>query len=242
MDGIGRGVHGEGNDPGQCVSRPVSASLAGIAFPECQAALTKAQDGSDSPVPQPVPSSSPAVDPASSPSEVDAQARVDSSISEVIADSLIGPLRPELWRPLGFMGLLSEGWDESYAPAPGDAPRQTWINNADGASTGSLFFPSVSPEDCRGTPTHITAAILCSHRSAAPVFKNFVYELSANLHTQINGGKSTYFSLTPGLRFGVGRDWYLLAGLEVPVSWPTAVHNSNHRPGDQELLTRVASS
>ncbi|MGP0067818.1 MAG: hypothetical protein ACLQGP_30010 [Isosphaeraceae bacterium] len=60
-----------------------------------------------------------------------------SPLSEVIYQSLVGRLRPDLWRPLGLGTLFSEGWDEQYAPAPDPAgegaPRQTWINNADGA-------------------------------------------------------------------------------------------------------------
>lgn len=47
--------------------------------------------------------------------------------------SLFGVLRPDAWRPLGFGVFFRDGWDEVYALAPGDAPRQTWINNADGA-------------------------------------------------------------------------------------------------------------
>ncbi len=56
---------------------------------------------------------------------------------EVIGQSALGPLRPEHWRPLGLGNLFSEGWDEPYAPVPISgtraAPRQTWINSADGA-------------------------------------------------------------------------------------------------------------
>lgn len=61
------------------------------------------------------------------------------SFADVIGQSLFGPLRSERWRPLGLAGFLSEGWDEAYAPVPAMdgtsriAPRQTWINNADGA-------------------------------------------------------------------------------------------------------------
>lgn len=54
----------------------------------------------------------------------------------------------------------------------------------------------------------------------ARLFKSFVYYLSAMFHTEISGGRSTDFSLTPGLRFGVGKEWYFLAGLEVPMVGP----------------------
>ena len=32
-------------------------------------------------------------------------------------------------------------------------------------------------------------------------------DVSANLHTAVSGGTSTFFSLTPGIRFGVGNRW-----------------------------------
>jgi Putative MetA-pathway of phenol degradation len=75
--------------------------------------------------------------------------RVLLPIDEVIGESLLGPLRPHAWRPLGLGSLFSEGWDEPYAPAPSDAPRQTWINNADGAFY-RLYVTSFS--FARGTP------------------------------------------------------------------------------------------
>lgn len=277
----------------------------------------------------------------------------------VAGESLFGPLRPEAWRPLGIASLFSEGWDEPYAPAPGDAPRQTWINNADGAFyrlfvfsfayardvpgggdgyngayflftplsrrlelgwfvpfvtsapdaarspgggnltdfgdltvaprvllaedrrysvTGNLFVrlptgdarngngaASLSPDVefwanpfdrwvVRGglgvtVPTNYSPASAALQRSNpwtgfnaspspfttldarlavghyitpadAPVFKNFVYYVAANLHTELSGGDWTYFSLTPGFRFGLGREWYVLGGLEVPLVGP----------------------
>lgn len=279
-------------------------------------------------------------------------------LGEVVTQSLFGPLRPQAWRPLSFSTLFSEGWDEPYAPAPGDAPRQTWINNADGAFyrlfvfsfayardlpgggdayNGSyfLFTPlsrrfelgwfvpfvwsapdaanpgrgnwtdfgdlTIAPrvllaEDRRYTVTSnlfvrlptgdarngngaaslspdlefwanpldrwvvrgglgVTVPTNYSPASAAlqsenpwtgfnaspspfasfdarlaigqyitpadaPIFKNFVYYLAANLHTELSGGDATYFSLTPGFRFGLGEEWYVLGGLEVPLVGP----------------------
>ncbi|AGA31512.1 transporter [Singulisphaera acidiphila] len=285
--------------------------------------------------------------------------RVLLPLGEVIGSSLFGPLRPETWRPLGVDSLFSEGWNEPYAPAPGDAPRQTWINNADGAFyrlyvtsfsfarnvpggdnvyNGSFFLftpmsrrfelgwfvpfvtsaPDALPgsgqahwtdfgdltiaprlliaEDRRYTvtanlfvrtptgnarngngvaslspdlefwanpserwvirgglgltvPTNKTAAssrLLAAEPwsgfNASPgpftsidarfaigryltpadarYFSNFVPYLAANLHSELSGGNSTYFTLTPGFRFGLGNDWYALAGLEVPLVGP----------------------
>lgn len=292
------------------------------------------------------------------PSATEEPPRVVEPFPDVVLDSIAGPLRHDAWRPLGLGTLFSEGWDEVYAPAPGDAPRQTWINNADGAfyrlfvfsfnyardvSAGSdayggnyfLFTPlsrrlelgwfvpfvfsgpdagrpgggnwtdfgdlTIAPrvllaEDRRYTvtsnlfirtptgdarngngaaslspdlefwanpterwvvrgavgatvPTNETPAKrrlqalnpwtgfnaspasftsfdarLAVGRYVTPadakVFKNLVFYAAANLHTELSGGNATYFTLTPGLRFGVGNEWYMLAGLEVPVVGP----------------------
>ena len=282
------------------------------------------------------------------------------SLLETAGASLLGPLRPEAWRPLGLRTFFAEGWDEPYAPAPGDAPRQTWINNADGAFyrlfvfsfayardlpgggdayNGSyiLFTPlsrrlelgwfvpfvsstpdpspgaggrartdfgdlTIAPrfllaEDRRYTvtsnlfvrlptgnarngngaaslspdlefwanpsgrwvvrggvgvtvPTNFSPASAALQRAnpwtgfnASPspftsfdarlavgryltpadakAFKNLVIYAAANLHTELSGGDATYFSLTPGFRFGLGREWYVLGGLEVPFVGPS---------------------
>lgn len=303
------------------------------------------------------PAMAPAVPEAEAPEEVSGPGRM--SLGEVAGSSLFGPLRPKAWRPLGVDTLFSEGWDEPYAPAPGDAPRQTWINNADGAFyrlyvtsfsfarrvpgggneyDGSyfLFTPlnrrfevgwfvpfvisapdasrpgsgayrtnfgdlTIAPrfllaEDRRYTvtanlfvrtptgdarngngvaslspdlefwanpaerwvirggfgvtvPTNKTAASsrllaanpwsgfnaspgpftsfdarLAVGRYITPAdarfFSNFVPYLAANFHTELSGGSNTYFSLTPGFRFGLGGDWYVLGGLEVPLVGP----------------------
>ncbi|WP_406698857.1 hypothetical protein V5E97_08225 [Singulisphaera sp. Ch08] len=281
------------------------------------------------------------------------------SYLETAGASLFGPLRPGSWRPLGVGSLLSEGWNEPYAPAPGDAPRQTWVNNADGAFyrlfvfsfsyardlpgggdayNGNYFlftplsrrfelgwfvpFVTSAPDAARPTgagnrtdfgdltiaprvllaedrrytvtsnlfvrlptgnarngngaaslspdlefwanpfdrwvvrggvgvtvPTNYSSAAATLQRdnpwtgfNASPspftsfdarlavghyitpadarFFKNFVYYAAANLHTELGGGDSTYFSITPGFRFGLGNEWYVLGGLEVPLVGP----------------------
>lgn len=286
---------------------------------------------------------------------------------EVMGRSLLGRLRPDLWRPLGLGTIFSEGWDEQYAPAPDvageGAPRQTWINNADGAfyrlfvfsfgyqyglpgngtayvgdffiftplsrrfevgwflpfvqSTPNLVNPratsyatnagdltieprillaedrryavttnlyvrlptgsiangngvtSLSPDVefwtnpvgrwvIRGAagvtvPTNVTRDRIPYLSLAefsgfnatpgtftsfdarlavgqyitppdAPIFKDFVYYAAANFHTALSGGNATYFSLTPGFRFGIGNNWYVLGGLEVPMVGPLPFH------------------
>jgi hypothetical protein len=55
--------------------------------------------------------------------------------SEVILESICGQPDPDSWRPLPCSTLFSEGWLEPWVPSPngsGGAPRQGWINAADG--------------------------------------------------------------------------------------------------------------
>ena len=71
------------------------------------------------------------------PSEEGPGQSLESFFRDVMAASLVGPLRPDRWRPLGLDTFFSEGWNEAYAPVPdmgeSGAPRQTWIDSADGA-------------------------------------------------------------------------------------------------------------
>lgn len=53
-----------------------------------------------------------------------------------------------------------------------------------------------------------------------PTISHLVVYVASNLHTQLGGGNNTYFSLTPGFRFHLGKDWYLLGGVEVPLVGP----------------------
>ena len=58
-------------------------------------------------------------------------------IGETIAESLFGAREPSEWHPLSLDSLFSEGWDEPWVGPPrgsGGAPRQGWINAADGDS------------------------------------------------------------------------------------------------------------
>jgi hypothetical protein len=55
--------------------------------------------------------------------------------SHTITQSIFGKTDPDTWRSLTFSTLFSEGWNESWVPSPngsGGAPRQGWINAADG--------------------------------------------------------------------------------------------------------------
>ena len=69
--------------------------------------------------------------------------RVVQGVFGTIADSVFGHPDPDCWRPLPFSSLFSEGWNEAWVPSPngsGGAPRQGWINAADGNMYRLWFF------------------------------------------------------------------------------------------------------
>jgi Putative MetA-pathway of phenol degradation len=62
---------------------------------------------------------------------------------ETITQSLFGKPDPNCWRPLPLSTFFSEGWNEAWVPSPngsGGAPRQGWINAADGNLYRLGFF------------------------------------------------------------------------------------------------------
>jgi hypothetical protein len=62
---------------------------------------------------------------------------------DTITESLFGRPDPDTWRPLPLSTLFSEGWNEAWVPSPngsGGAPRQGWINGADGNLYRLWFF------------------------------------------------------------------------------------------------------
>jgi hypothetical protein len=61
--------------------------------------------------------------------------RVELGCFDTILQSICGKPDPNTWRPLSLATLFSEGWHEAWVPSPngsGGAPRQGWINAADG--------------------------------------------------------------------------------------------------------------
>jgi hypothetical protein len=63
--------------------------------------------------------------------------------SSVILESILAHPDPDCWRPLPCSTLFSEGWLEPWVPSPngsGGAPRQGWINAADGNLYRLWFF------------------------------------------------------------------------------------------------------
>jgi hypothetical protein len=63
--------------------------------------------------------------------------------ADVVLESICGKPDPDCWRPLYCSTLFSEGWFEPWVPSPngsGGAPRQGWINAADGNFYRLWFF------------------------------------------------------------------------------------------------------
>jgi hypothetical protein len=72
-----------------------------------------------------------------------ASPRVVTGLFGTIGESIFGQPDPDTWRPLPFSSLFSEGWNEAWVPSPngsGGAPRQGWINAADGNMYRLWFF------------------------------------------------------------------------------------------------------
>jgi hypothetical protein len=62
---------------------------------------------------------------------------------DTMVESVFGRPDPDTWRPLPLSTLFSEGWNEAWIPSPngsGGAPRQGWINAADGNFYRLWFF------------------------------------------------------------------------------------------------------
>jgi hypothetical protein len=70
-------------------------------------------------------------------------ARIVSGPLDTIAESILGQPDPDTWRPLPLWTFFREGWNEAWVPSPngsGGAPRQGWINAADGNLYRLWFF------------------------------------------------------------------------------------------------------
>ncbi len=61
------------------------------------------------------------------------------------------------------------------------------------------------------------------HHLESAQITNKSFYVSGNLRQPIDSGpKDTVFTLTPGFRTHLGANWYLLGGVEVPVTSPKA--------------------
>ncbi len=68
---------------------------------------------------------------------------VQMGLLDTITESIFGQPDPNTWRPLPLSTFFSEGWNEAWVPSPngsGGAPRQGWINAADGNMYRLWFF------------------------------------------------------------------------------------------------------
>ena len=77
------------------------------------------------------------------PGMVPTATRVELGLFDTITESIFGQPDPDTWRPLPLSTLFSEGWNEAWVPSPngsGGAPRQGWINAADGNLYRLSFF------------------------------------------------------------------------------------------------------
>jgi hypothetical protein len=84
-------------------------------------------------------------DPSCYPGSVGAQPAtpVEMGLFDTITESIFGKADPNTWHPLPLSTFFSEGWDEAWVPSPngsGGAPRQGWINAADGNLYRLSFF------------------------------------------------------------------------------------------------------
>jgi hypothetical protein len=69
--------------------------------------------------------------------------RGETGLWSTVTESIFGKPDPNTWRPLPISTLFSEGWNEAWVPSPngsGGAPRQGWINAADGNLYRLNFF------------------------------------------------------------------------------------------------------
>jgi len=68
---------------------------------------------------------------------------VETGLFYTMTESICGQPDPNTWRPLLCSTLFTEGWNEAWVPSPngsGGAPRQGWINAADGNLYRLWFF------------------------------------------------------------------------------------------------------
>ena len=58
-----------------------------------------------------------------------------------------------------------------------------------------------------------------------PLVGDFTYYVSTNYQQDLGNGSNAFVSFTPGIRTHLGKDFYFLAGIEVPVTDPVPFHN-----------------
>jgi hypothetical protein len=91
----------------------------------------------------PIQEAMPVPGPTYYPSVAPAATWVEMGFFDTVTASLFGKPDPNTWRPLPLWTFFSEGWNEAWVPSPsgsGGAPRQGWINGADGNLYRLWFF------------------------------------------------------------------------------------------------------
>lgn len=87
--------------------------------------------------------------------------------------------------------------------------------------TVGTAVPVDSRPDGVSTTLNVNLALgqtLTPHK--APLLGDFTYYVVANYLENLGTANSAFVSITPGFRTHLGRDWYLLGGIEVPVTGP----------------------
>jgi hypothetical protein len=77
-----------------------------------------------------------------------------TGIFDTITESVFGQPDPNTWRPLPLSTFFSEGWNEAWVPSPsgsGGAPRQGWINAADGNFSRGSEWPESGNDTAHGS-------------------------------------------------------------------------------------------
>ena len=129
-------------------------------------------------------------------------------------------------------------------PRSGDGGRasltqylQFWTNVADRWVVRGGFGVTAPTNHAAGNgPT--LASQLAAGRTLFPhektPFGDLTCYVSANVLNSFGSSPSTFVSLTPGFRTYLGKDWYLLGGLEVPVT--------DHPPFREQMIIFVVKS
>ena len=78
-----------------------------------------------------------------------ARAQESTDFFGVVGKSLAGDVYdPARWHELSLGSFFTDGWNEAWASGPngeGGAPRQGWLNAADGSSIVCFSSPSTGP-------------------------------------------------------------------------------------------------
>jgi hypothetical protein len=114
-------------------------------------------------------------------------------------DATIGDHRTILIPYLAFYKDLCRGWSVRGAAGIEDP-----VNGPNGQRINTLFQSlgvgqTITPHDVK-------------------LFGDFTYYVCANVREHLNTSTNVFMSITPGIRTHLGRDWFLLFGVDIPVT------------------------